>query len=95
MGITYAHVVGVLKGDFGCVVPRLEFEVEEVDIQSRFSKAYVCVVVHAWSLYNMHYVFNKENHFSIKITPLGASLCLLEDMVLGEIEVLLAIRMNS
>lgn len=64
-------MVGVPKGEFRCVVPPLEFEVKEDDIQSRFSKAYVGVVVHAGSSYNRQDVFNKEVNFSIKATLVG------------------------
>lgn len=44
-----------------------------------FKKAYVGVVEKAGSTYNIQEAFNIEGFFGIKITPLGANLCLMEE----------------
>lgn len=36
--------------------------------------------------YTMQELFQGEGYLSVKVTPLGANLCLLEDLVEGEIE---------
>lgn len=47
------------------------------------NKAYIGEVVHPGESYNIQRHFKMEGVFSIKVTPLGANLCLLEDLEEG------------
>lgn len=51
----------------------------------RFKKPYVGVVLQLGSIYDIQTHFKMEGYFSIKVTPLGANLCLLEEVEEGEI----------
>lgn len=61
------------------VEAKLIFDDVDPMIWSRFSKAYVGVVKTPGMTYNLQDIFDMEGYFSIKVTPLGANLCLLED----------------
>lgn len=60
-----------------------------VDEISRFQKAYVGVVENPGLTYSMKDILHGEGYFLIKVTPLGANLCMLEDLEEGEMEALL------
>lgn len=49
----------------------------------RLAKAYVGKVLNLGSFYNMHVQFGVEGIFSIKVTPMSANLCLLEEVEEG------------
>ncbi|XP_058766204.1 uncharacterized protein LOC131639756 [Vicia villosa] len=51
----------------------------------RLSEAYVGVISNPGSSYNIQTYFEMEGVFSIKVTPVGANLCLLEEMEEGYI----------
>lgn len=61
------------------------YEAKEDDM-IRLKKAFVGVVHHSGISYNIHNSFEIEVYFSIKATPLGANLCLLEEIEDGEIK---------
>lgn len=56
----------------------ISYRVLEEDLV-RFDKAYVERVVNPGSTYNMQSSFEVVGFFSVKVTPIGANLCLLED----------------
>lgn len=56
----------------------LKFQTEEAVLAS-FRKAYMGVVINPDMSYNIQTSFKIEGYFSIKVTPLGANLCLLEE----------------
>lgn len=58
---------------------QLVYDVIDKVALKRFSSAYVKTVVFAGSTYNIQYVFDKKGYFGIRVTPLGARSCLLED----------------
>lgn len=51
----------------------------------RFFKVFVDRVTNPWMSYNIQTCFETEGYFSIKVTHLGANLCLLEGLIDGEI----------
>ncbi|XP_058748519.1 uncharacterized protein LOC131621485 [Vicia villosa] len=51
----------------------------------RFKRAFVGVIVNPGMSYNIQTSFEMEGYFSIKVTPLGANLCLLEDIEDGAV----------
>lgn len=53
------------------------------EARERFRKAFVGKVIIPGSSYNMQGCFEIEGIFSVKLTPMGANLCLLEDLVEG------------
>ncbi|CAL5199593.1 unnamed protein product [Lathyrus oleraceus] len=55
----------------------------------RLKKAYVGVVENVGLSYSMQEIFNTEGYFAIRVMPLGAKLCLLEDRDEVEREALL------
>ncbi|CAK8572702.1 unnamed protein product [Lathyrus sativus] len=57
----------------------------EAKVVAKRKEAYVGKVVIPGSSYNIHTHFEAEGYFSIKVTPLGANFCLLEEMEEGEI----------
>ncbi|XP_058783008.1 uncharacterized protein LOC131657654 [Vicia villosa] len=56
----------------------LEYNVKEEDL-IRFQKAYVGVMETPGETSNMQERFNKEGYFGVRVTPLGANFCLLEE----------------
>lgn len=68
------------KGKSFCA---LSFEVDE-EVVSYYGKAYVGVMKDPESAFSIK-VFHEEGIFSIRVTPLGASTCLLEDLIDGEV----------
>lgn len=62
----------------------LEYKLDPSDLE-RFQKAYVGVVVDPRATYNLHEYFNMKGYFRVKVTPMGANLCLLEEDFVGEI----------
>lgn len=55
----------------------------------RFEKAFVGVVETGGMTYNVQESLNIEGYFTIKATPLGANLSLLEEQEFGEIKALI------
>ncbi|XP_058775736.1 uncharacterized protein LOC131650012 [Vicia villosa] len=55
----------------------------------RFRKVYIYLVFKPGITYNLQEIFNSRGHLSIKITPLGANMCLLEDHAEGALQALL------
>lgn len=51
----------------------------------RFKKAFIGVTVNHGMSYNIQTSLEVEGYFSIKVTPLGENLCLLEDIEVGAI----------
>lgn len=64
------------------VFGQLEYASKEEDL-AKFNKAYVGVVVDPGMSYNIQNSFELEGYFSIKVTPIGANLCLLEEFEEG------------
>lgn len=56
---------------------------------ARFKKAFIDIVVNPVMYYNIQTSFKIEGYFTIKVTPLGVNLCLLEECEEGEIRDLL------
>lgn len=54
----------------------------------KFGKGYVRFVENPGSAYIMQEAFNMEGYFAFQVTSLSANLCLLEDIVEGELETL-------
>ncbi|KAI5437075.1 hypothetical protein KIW84_023263 [Lathyrus oleraceus] len=52
----------------------------------RFKKAYIGVVSEEGTTYNIQEKMHMEWVFTIKVTPLGANLCLLEEAETGDIK---------
>ncbi|XP_058726434.1 uncharacterized protein LOC131597779 [Vicia villosa] len=84
-GCSFVDVVKNVRRD---EKPVLTFESKEED-SSRLSKAYVGEVHNPGSAYNIQTHFEVEGIFSIKVTPLGANLCLLEETEEGFIRELI------
>lgn len=84
--ISYVDAVSnrVLKEDTRTEAEAFSYEAKEVDI-NRLKKAFVGVVHQSGMSYNIQNSFELEGYFSIKVTPLGANLCLLEEVEDGEI----------
>ncbi|XP_058750274.1 uncharacterized protein LOC131623292 [Vicia villosa] len=61
----------------------------EPGVKAVLEKAFVGVVSNPGNSYNIQDQFFQEGYFQIKITPLGANLCLLEEEEEGDIEVLI------
>ncbi|XP_058775246.1 uncharacterized protein LOC131649501 [Vicia villosa] len=62
------------------------------DETNRYSKAFVGVIKEAEVALKIKQIFYEEGLFSIRITLLGPNLCLLEDLVCGEVEALIEER---
>ncbi|XP_058747128.1 uncharacterized protein LOC131620126 [Vicia villosa] len=85
-GATYAeNVVYGKKEEHSQSEFLMSYESNEED-RTRLSKAYVGEVIFPGSSYNIQTYFEMEGMFSIKVTPLGASLCLLEEVEEGFIQ---------
>lgn len=82
---TYAEAVG--GANKKPLFTHLEFNGEVEDL-ARFEKAYVGIVENPSMTYNILESFNFEGYFNMKVTPLDANLCLLEEVVDGELEYL-------
>lgn len=61
---------------------------EEGD-HKRFDVAFVGVVEKPGMTYNVQEVLHVEGFFRIKATPLGANMCLLEELENGKIKILI------
>lgn len=61
----------------------LSFEVDEEEV-SYYRKAFVGITKELGCAYGMKTVFHEEGIFFVRVTPLGASTCLLEDLIDGE-----------
>ncbi|CAK8572723.1 unnamed protein product [Lathyrus sativus] len=86
---SFAKVVNVAGASSTTYIPRktpvhISYNLEEDDI-FRLNKAYVRVVNSPDMSYNIQTSFKTKGYFSIKVTPLGANLCLLEESEEGEI----------
>lgn len=79
-GVYYAKVMKVgfreKKKMSSCL---MNFTSEEGE-KTRLSKAFVGEVLNPGSSYNVQTQSEVEGIFSIKVTPMGANLCLLEDV---------------
>lgn len=75
----------VHKKDQRLEVTRLCYDAKEVDMV-RLKKAFVGVAHQSIMSYNIQNYFEIESYFSIKVTPLRANLCLLEEIDEGEIK---------
>ncbi|XP_058749783.1 uncharacterized protein LOC131622758 [Vicia villosa] len=94
-GWSFAEAVGKVKVvSEGVEVPTslptpvLNF-VSKVEDKERLRKAYVGVVLNPGSAYNIQTHFEVEGVFSIKVSPLGSNLCLLEETETGFIRELI------
>lgn len=65
----------------------LQFNIEEEGFNG-IHKAFTRVVVEPGSTYSMQKKFHSKSHFTIKISPLGANLCLMEENEDGELKAL-------
>ncbi|XP_058741851.1 uncharacterized protein LOC131614255 [Vicia villosa] len=84
-GRSFAEVVSKEKEDsLAVAAPLLRFVSNEAN-KTKLSKAFVGVVQVLGYAYNIQTHFKLEGVFSIKATPLGANLCLLEEMEDGYI----------
>lgn len=57
----------------------------DIELRAKLSKAYVGVMINLGSSYNIQEIFFSEGYFAIKVTPMGANMCLLEESEEGEI----------
>ncbi|XP_058749527.1 uncharacterized protein LOC131622508 [Vicia villosa] len=71
-----SFVDAVKGGKYHCY---LSYNSTEENLE-RFKRAFVGVIVNPGMSYNIQTSFEVEGYFSIKVTPLGANLCLLEDI---------------
>lgn len=76
------YFVDVVKGDTSSC--HISFNPSSENL-ARFKKAFVGVIMNPGMLYNIQTCFKVEGYFSIKVTPSGANLCLLEDVEEGAI----------
>ncbi|CAK8570608.1 unnamed protein product [Lathyrus sativus] len=67
---------------------RLELNIEEENLVI-FKKLYVMVLENVGMSYDVQESFHTEGYFTIKVTPLGANLCLLEEMEEGELKIIM------
>ena len=65
----------------------LHFTIEDQNF-SRFKKAFVGKVLSPGMTYNIQNIFHAQGYFAIKVTPMGANLCLLEEQEEGELKAL-------
>ncbi|XP_058783455.1 uncharacterized protein LOC131658143 [Vicia villosa] len=79
-GATYAEVT---KGEASTKC--LDFKVDRNQVQ-RLERCYVGVVRTPGSTYTMQDPFYNEGYFTIKVIPLGANMCILEDVEEGALE---------
>lgn len=92
---SYAHVTqNFSDGDLVCGASLsysniINYRVLEEDLV-RFDKAYVERVVNPGSTYNMQSSFEVVGFFSVKVTSIGANLCLLEDNEEGFLEAIIS-----
>ncbi|XP_058776480.1 uncharacterized protein LOC131650787 [Vicia villosa] len=87
-----SYVAAALGRSSSSVVPppyQMVFDKVDEGAISRFSKAFVDKVVMAGTTYDIQEVFDMEGYFGVKVTPLGARLCLLEDRGEGVLEELI------
>ncbi|GAU23839.1 hypothetical protein TSUD_380010 [Trifolium subterraneum] len=66
----------------------LAYEVEENDM-ARLKNAFVGVVENPGMTYNIQNAFHSQGYFSVKVTPLGSNLTLLEGQEEGEVQALM------
>lgn len=76
---TYARVVKMQSTVGIKAKHQLFYEVVDKAALKRFNAVYVGRMVVVGSTYNIQDVFDNEGYFGIKIIPLGARLCLLEE----------------
>lgn len=57
----------------------------------RFEKVYIVKVVIPGSSYNMQRNFHSEGYFSLKVTHLGANLCIHKENEEGELKALIKV----
>lgn len=90
-GRSYA-VTTNMKPQFSSAIPlhQLVFEKIDEEVYIRFNKAFVGKVEKVGLTYNIQDVFDMEGYFGVKVTPLGAKLCLLEDHGDGDLDDLIA-----
>ncbi|XP_058775601.1 uncharacterized protein LOC131649870 [Vicia villosa] len=87
---SFADVAAYQKKE--CVMKEAKVDLEFVsdpEVSVRLSKAYTSKVVNPGMTYNIQTCFELEGYFSIKVTSLGANLCLLEEVKEGDIEALI------
>lgn len=56
------------------------------DLKASLTKAYVGIFSNSGATYNIQDRFFSEGYFQIKITPMGANMCLLKASEEGDIE---------
>ncbi|XP_058784954.1 uncharacterized protein LOC131659847 [Vicia villosa] len=82
----------VTRNTAGPVLPRqqyLEYVCDTSLVEQRFNRAFVGKVREVGMTYNIQDLFDMEGFFGVKVTALGANLCLLEDREVGEVGKLL------
>lgn len=62
----------------------LHYSATEEDT-SRYEKAHVGTIVDSGSAFILKNVYHNEGLFTIRVTPMGDNLCLLEDLIEGEV----------
>lgn len=65
--------------------PHLIFNASEEEL-SRFKKAFIGEVDNPDLTYSLQDIFHSAGYFSVEVTHLGANLCLVEDVVEGEVK---------
>lgn len=89
-----AEVISVKEADFqqfkkkydSLIIMRFSPNEEEL---SRFQKVFIEIVENLGITYRMQYIFHVEGYFSVKVTPLGANLSMLEEKEEGELNAFL------
>lgn len=88
-GVSYERAVEAVNGGKKEMNSRLVDFVTQGGEKKRLAKAFIGVVLNPGSSYNMQIQFEVEGIFSIKVTPMSANFCLLEDVEEGFISELI------
>lgn len=70
------------------MINHMQFDIKEEKVV-RFKKAFVAWQKNLRMTYNIQQAFQLEGYFTIKVTSLGANLCLIEEEEEGEIQALI------
>lgn len=87
---TFVEVVTTVReaSGGGGSYPFLRFE-SNIEVKANLSKAFMGVILHPGSTCNIQTHFEVEGVFTIKVTPMGANLCLMEELEEGYISELI------
>lgn len=64
------------------------------EVITRFNKVWIGEMLESRMSYNMQTIFETNGYFAVKVTLLGANLCLLEERDAGEIKKLVVSGKN-